>query len=185
MEIGPTLTTARLVLRPPLQSDFDGFAQFSSEEETMRFLGGTMPRGSAWRGMSSIAGSWVLQGYGMFSVIERDTGRWIGRLGPLRPGGKEGDWPGDEVGWGLIAAARGRGYAHEGARAAMDWVFDHLGWEGVIHCIDKRNAPSIAVARRLGSTVQREDVNMPAPFADHVVDLWGQSRAQWRAGSPA
>jgi RimJ/RimL family protein N-acetyltransferase len=149
----------------------------------MRFIGGAAPRNSAWRVMATLAGSWALLGYGMFSVLKRDTGEWIGRLGPWRPGGKEGGWPGDEVGWGLKQSATGQGYVHEGATAAIDWAFDHLGWDNVIHCIDKANTPSIAVAERLGSTVQRENVQLPAPFHTHLVDVYGQSRAQWRARS--
>ena len=34
----------------------------------------------------------------MFSVFEKDSGRWIGRLGPWEPHG----WPGKEVGWGIV-----------------------------------------------------------------------------------
>ena len=34
----------------------------------------------------------------MFSVIEKDSGRWIGRIGPWQPEG----WPGTEVGWSLV-----------------------------------------------------------------------------------
>ncbi|MBL8536585.1 MAG: GNAT family N-acetyltransferase [Hyphomonadaceae bacterium] len=179
--IGPTLTTARLILRPPQHEDFDGFAEMSAEEETMRFIGGVGPRDAAWRGMAMLAGSWSLLGHGMFSVLRRDTGEWIGRLGPWRPGGKEGGWPGDEVGWGLKRAAMGQGYAQEGATAAIDWAFDALGWDHVIHCIDKENAPSIALALRLGSRREREDVPLPAPYDMHKVDIYGQSRAQWEA----
>jgi RimJ/RimL family protein N-acetyltransferase len=181
MTLGPTLTTARLILRPPIQDDIEGFAGMAAEEETMRFIGGLQPRDGAWRAMASLTGSWALLGYSMFSVIEKDTGRWIGRLGPWRPGGEQGGWPGPEVGWGLIAAAQGKGYAAEGATAAIDWAFDELGWDHVIHCIDKRNAPSIALAERLGSSLQREDVPLPAPFDAHRVDTYGQTRAQWKA----
>lgn len=181
MTLGPTLTTPRLILRPPIQGDFDAFAAMSREEETMRFIGGLQPRDAAWRSLSNLAGSWALLGYSMFSVIEKASGRWIGRLGPWRPGGEQGGWPGPEVGWGLIAAAQGKGYAAEGATAAMDWAFDHLGWDRVIHCIDKNNTPSIALALRLGSTLQREDVPLPAPFDMHRVDLYGQTKAQWKA----
>ena len=181
MTPGPTLTTARLILRPPAHEDFDGFAQMGAEEETMRFIGGVAPRDAAWRAMSSLAGSWALLGYGMFSVLRRDTGEWIGRLGPWRPGGKEGSWPGDEVGWGLKASAMGQGFAAEGASAAIDWAFDSLGWEHVIHCIDKKNAASIALAERLGSKLEREDLALPPPFDIYKVDIYGQSRASWRA----
>lgn len=179
--IGPTLTTERLILRPPEQVDFDGYAAMATEEETMRYIGGTAPRDAAWRTMASLAGSWALLGYGMFSVLRRDTGEWIGRLGPWRPGGKEGGWPGDEVGWGLKASAMGQGYAREGATAAIDWAFDYLGWDHVIHCIDKNNAASIALAEKLGSQREREDVTLSPPFEMHKVDLYGQSKAAWKA----
>lgn len=181
--IGPTLTTARLILRPPIQEDFDGFAAMAQEEDTMRYIGGVQPRDGAWRQMSTITGAWALLGFSMFSVLRRDTGEWIGRIGPWRPGGKEGSWPGDEVGWGLKRSAMGQGFAAEGATAAIDWAFDHLGWESVIHCIDKANAPSIALALRLGSTVQRENHRLAPPFQDHMVDIYGQTREQWRVRS--
>jgi len=179
--IGSTLTTARLTLRPPTHADFDGFASMAGEADTMRFIGGLMPRDEAWRLLAMLAGSWSVLGYGMFSVLLRDTGEWIGRLGPWRPGGEEGGWPGAEVGWGLKASAMGKGYAREGATAAIDWAFDHLGWDHVIHCIDKANAPSIALALKLGSGLERENIALPAPFDAHKVDIYGQSRAQWRA----
>jgi RimJ/RimL family protein N-acetyltransferase len=178
--LGPTLTTARLVLRPPQQEDFDGFAQMAAEEETMRFLGGVAPRDAAWRAMATLAGAWALLGYSMFSALKRDTGEWIGRLGPWRPGGEEGGWPGAEVGWGVKRSAAGQGYAQEGAIAAIDWAFDHLGWDHVIHCIDKRNAPSIKLALRLGSKLEREDIALPAPFDMHRCDIYGQSKAAWK-----
>lgn len=184
IEIGPTLETERLILRPPRHEDFDGFAAMAQEEETMRYIGGLTPRDGAWRGMASLAGSWALLGYGMFSVLEKGSGRWLGRLGPWRPGGKEGSWPGDEVGWGLIAAAQGKGYAYEGAAAAIDWAFDTLGWDHVIHCIDKDNIGSIKLAERLGSTRERQDVRLAPPFEEHVVDIYGQSKAAWRSRRP-
>jgi RimJ/RimL family protein N-acetyltransferase len=75
----------------------------------------------------------------------------------------------------------GQGFALEGATAAIDWAFDHLGWDHVIHCIDKQNAPSIALALRLGSKLEREDVQLAPPYEMHRVDIYGQSKAQWMA----
>jgi len=176
MTLGPTLETDRLILRPPAAEDFEAWAAFSADEETMRHLGGVQPRPVAWRFMSAMTGAWTIRGYSMFSVIEKATGRWVGRLGPWRPEG----WPGTEVGWGLSRDAWGKGYATEGAAATIDWAFDVLGWTEVIHTIEPGNAGSQAVARRLGSTVLRQ-VQMPPPFETTVCDVWGQTREQWRA----
>lgn len=177
--IGPTLETPRLILRPPVQADFDGFAGMAQEVDTMRFIGGLAARHGAWRAMATLTGAWSLLGYSMFSVVEKATGRWIGRLGPWYPGGEGGGWPGPEVGWALIASAQGKGYALEGATAALDYVFDVLDWDDVIHCIHKDNAASIRLAERLGSSRWREDVSLPPPL-DTTVDIYGQTKDEWR-----
>lgn len=173
---GPTLETDRLILRPPVQDDLDGWAEMMGDEETSRFIGGVQERAASWRGLSSMAGSWTLLGFGMFSVVEKDSGKWIGRIGPWQPEG----WPGTEVGWGLLKEACGKGYAVEAATASIDWVFDTLGWTEVIHCIDPENTPSQKVAERLGST-NLGSGTLPAPFEQAIVDIWGQSREAWRA----
>ena len=95
---GPTLETARLILRPTSLEDLDGFAALSADPEVARFLGGVQTRAAAWRGLCTIAGSWALQGFSVFSVLEKATGRWVGRIGPWQPEG----WPGTEVGWSLL-----------------------------------------------------------------------------------
>src|SRR5690606_16389669 len=89
---GPTLETERLILRPPALEDFDAYAAFMADEQATRFLGGVQSRSVAWRGFATLGGSWALLGYGMFSVIEKSSGRWVGRLGPWMPEG----WPGTE-----------------------------------------------------------------------------------------
>lgn len=172
--MGPTLETPRLILRPPQADDFDAWAAFGADEETMRHLGGVQARSTAWRGLCTMAGAWTIQGCSMFSVIEKSSGEWVGRLGPWVPDG----WPGTEVGWGIARSRWGSGYATEGATAAIDWAFDTLGWTEVIHCIDAANSASQAVARRLGSSLLRED-RLPPPY-EQPIDVWGQSRDAWR-----
>jgi RimJ/RimL family protein N-acetyltransferase len=176
MGLGPTLTTQRLILRPPTQDDFPAYAQMMADGDHVRFIGGVQTRATAWRMWATIAGSWSLLGFGMFSVIERDTGAWIGRVGPWVPDG----WPGNEVGWGLTRAATGKGYGIEAAGAALDWTFDTLGWKEVIHIIAPENLPSAALAMRLGST-NLKPTQMPPPLDTFVVDAWGQTAQQWRA----
>ena len=116
----------------------------------------------------------------MFSVIEKSSGRWVGRLGPWMPEG----WPGPEVGWAIVRDCWGRGYATEGAIAATNWAFDHLGWPRVIHSIDPDNVASQEVARRLGSR-NLGPGRLPAPYEESRVDIWGQSRDEWSVRQPS
>ena len=83
------IETERLILRPTAPEDFDAWAAFCADEDVMRYLGGVQLRSVAWRGYLSVAGAWAIQGFSMFSVVEKSTGHWIGRLGPWQPEG----WP--------------------------------------------------------------------------------------------
>lgn len=168
------IETERLLLRPPRIEDFDGYAELVGDEEAARHIGGHVVRAAAWRKFLQQPGAWAVQGFGMFSVLDRVSGQWLGQCGPWKPEG----WPGNEVGWSFRRAVWGRGYASEAAIAAMGWAFANLGWQDVIHCIAKENVASQQLARRLGSTLLRES-SLPPPYEMHVVDVWGQSRAQW------
>src|SRR3990170_4115466 len=168
------LITPRLILRPPRAEDLDAWCEMMLDEPTARFIGGVMPRSLCWRQLMTMIGAWHAQGFAMFSVIEKQSGRWIGRLGPWRPEG----WPGDEIGWAIARNYWGRGYASEGASAATNWAFDNLGWTEIIHSIAPANVPSQRVAQKLGSRYLGPGT-LPPPFADDRIDLWGQSREEW------
>lgn len=172
----PRLETERLVLRVPEAADFEGYADMLGDEETARYIGGNSPRSAAWRRFLQMPGAWMVQGFGMFSVVDKQSGEWLGQAGPWQPEG----WPGTEVGWAFRRAAWGKGYAREAAIAAIDWAFARLGWTGVIHCIDPGNLRSRVLAERLGSRLLRT-ARLPAPYDNDVIDVWGQSRDEWDA----
>lgn len=171
----PVLVTARLVLRLPEPQDFEAYACFASDPETMAHLGGALPRALAWRDFTLRAGAWMTRGFAMFSVIERASGRWVGRVGPWAPEG----WPAPEIGWSVAREVVGKGYAHEAAIASIDYAVDTLGWEQIHHMIAPANSRSIALAERLGA-VNRGAVQLPPPLETYRCDAWGQSAAQWR-----
>ena len=173
---GPVLETQRLTLRPIAMKDFPRWAEMMGDPEAAKFLGGAQPAAVAWRGFMSMAGAWSLTGVSMFSLIERDTGLWLGRIGPWQPHG----WPGTEVGWGLHPDAQGKGYGVEAATATINYAFDVLGWTDVIHCIDPDNTPSQRLAERIGSR-NLGPTRLPPPFHELPIDRWGQSREEWRA----
>lgn len=175
--LGPTLTTERLILRPPCLEDLAPFTAFAADEEATRYIGGVQTAHAAWRSLTTQVGSWALHGFSVFSVLERATGKWVGRVGPWFPV----EWPGRELAWGLARAHQRKGYGFEAARAAMTWAFDVLQWTEIIHVIQPANTPSIRLAERLGAQ-RRGQVTMPAPFHTVECHVWGQTREQWRQG---
>ncbi|MGY2810539.1 GNAT family N-acetyltransferase [Bradyrhizobium sp. USDA 4506] len=172
---GPVIETARLILRPWRASDIAGNTRMLSDPETARFITPDhQPVTSelkGWRNAAVISGHWALYGFGMFAVEEKSSAHYIGRVGPYYPP----EWPGFEVGWGIAKEHRGKGYAVEAARAAIDWVFDNFTVDRIIHCIDPANAASQAVARRLGAVNEG-----PSQLEGDVVDIWVTSRQRWQ-----
>jgi ribosomal-protein-alanine N-acetyltransferase len=165
----PTLETERLVLRAPEARDFDAFAAFFTTERS-RFVGGPRSRGLSWRSFAAVIGHWHLRGYGMWSLEARDGGGWIGMVGLWYPE----DWIAREIGWWIgDPAAEGRGLAREAALAARAHAYDALGWTEAFSVIDPDNARSIALATRLGCTLDRSAVTED-----------GQPVLVWRHPSP-
>ena len=176
VDSGPVIETGRLVLRVPQAGDFDRFAELQGDAEAARHIGGSVPRAAAWRRFLWQPGAWQVQGFGMFAVIEKESGLWLGQTGPWKPEG----WPGNEIGYSFHPDAWGKGYATEAATAAIDWALAQLGWDDFIHCIAPENLASQQVAKRLGSMLKGPG-RLPAPHEDAAVEIWGQSREQWQA----
>ena len=145
----PRLTTDRLILRDFAENDFEQYAAMMTDPHVTRYLGDGKPltRVDAWRQMAMLSGHWNLRGFGIWAVEERETARLAGRIGCFQPEG----WPGFEIGYVLAPAFRGRGYATEGARAALRFAREILGRDRVISLIHPDNAASIRVAERLGA----------------------------------
>lgn len=145
----PVLHTERLLLRAFHQGDLDAYAAMVADPEVMRHLadGRPLSRAEAWRQMAMFAGHWALRGFGVWAVEERATGAFIGRIGCFEPEG----WPGFEIAYTLARSAWGRGYAREGAAAALRHAREVLGRDAIISVIRPDNAASIRVATALGA----------------------------------
>jgi RimJ/RimL family protein N-acetyltransferase len=174
---GPIIETPRLKLRRWRGIDVAANTAMLSDPATARFITAdgkpVTEELAGWRNAAIMAGHWVLHGVGMFVVEEKSTGKFAGRVGPWFPPG----WPGFEVGWGIAGDFRGKGYAVEAARAAIDWSFATFELEQIVHSIDCENIASQAVARRLGAEKGRE-----IDLFGHVADVWVTSWSKWQSG---
>jgi len=174
----PLIQTDRLILREWELSDFDAYAAMMADSAVMQFLsltGTPMTRFAAWNSFAIFAGHWLLRGFGFFAVCERETGTFVGHVGPWRPEG----WPDLEVGWTLRSEYWGRGYATEAARAAINYAFEELGCARVISLITPNNVRSIAVAQRLGERLDGE-ITLPHLPPDRKILQYSISKASWR-----
>jgi RimJ/RimL family protein N-acetyltransferase len=71
-----------------------------------------------------------------------------------------------------------QGFAREAVVASIDYAFEVLGWDEVIHVINSKNTASVALAERLGSRDQGPS-QMPAPYENLPVNKYWQTKANW------
>jgi RimJ/RimL family protein N-acetyltransferase len=147
------LKTERLLLRSLRASDLDHYAAMYADREVLRYLaGGPEPwdRCRSWRQMALLVGHWQLVGVGMWAVEHRASGDFVGMIGFAEPEG----WPGFELAWALSRRWWGRGFATEGARAALVYAFTTLEKDPIISLIHPENRASIRVAERIGERLR-------------------------------
>jgi RimJ/RimL family protein N-acetyltransferase len=154
----PMIETEHLILRDMRDSDLDVISDFFDSERS-HFVGGPKNRGESWRVISGVLGHWMLRGYGMWLVQDRATGQPVGGVGHLFPEG----WDEPELGWHLYNGHEGKGYAFEAAQAARAYGAAHFSIPAPISYIDPNNTRSIALAKRLGATFEREGAVMGHP----------------------
>ena len=137
------LTTARLILRT------------WTDGEVAAVLDGTRP--AHWAADFPAEGDHVIAGlfaehpawlgeYGHRQVIERESGLVVGSIGLFWP-------PGDgtlELGYGIVASRRGRGYAPEATRAMAEFALTAPGVHTVCADVELSNPPSIRVLEKAG-----------------------------------
>ncbi len=146
----PILETERLVLRGWRDSDLANFAKFKMNREAAQYVMPNETVAEAWRAMAYMAGHWLLRGFGNWSVEHRQTAEHIGYCGQYYPM----EWPEPEIGWCIYPEFQHQGFATEAAAAALNYSYEKLGWKTAMSLIAKGNAPSMALATRLGATYE-------------------------------
>ena len=171
------IETDRLILRPLEPADADAHIEMMGDKDVASFLTADKTpasREERWRQFASYLGHWQIRGFGWFSAIEKDSGDWVGRVGPWMPEG----WPGLECGWSIKRAHWGKGYAPEAAIASIKWTFDQFpDLYRIISVIDPENQNSQAVARKIGEEKSGEIFD----YWGFKLDVWAADRDAWIA----
>jgi RimJ/RimL family protein N-acetyltransferase len=149
-----TFETARLVLRPRDMGDFDACVAMDNDPEVIRYVG--PPWSTTEEHLAFLRRrirTRYRPGLGYWAIVPREEpARFLGwiLLHPCKVAGAE-----VEIGWRLIRAAWGRGYATEAARPILAQGFAKTDIREVVADIDPENAGSIRVAEKIGLTYKR------------------------------
>lgn len=140
-----TISTPRLTLSQVGRDDTADLMALYSDRDTARFLGGPFGEAEAFEVVAFLCGHWRLRGNGFYAA-RTANGALAGVVGLLTPP----LWPDMELTYTLSPASRGKGYATEAVRAVGVAAFD-AGAPRLVSYIDPHNAPSKALARRVGA----------------------------------
>ena len=148
----PTLTTDRLILRPFEEADYPHAAAMWGDADVVRYIGGvTRSPQDVWFASVRGRGMWDVKGFGYWTVLDRQTGTWLGEAGfsDFRRGMSPdlSEWP--EAGWAFGRASWGRGIGSEVVKRMHAWLDEtHSGKSVCI--IDEDNVASRRVAEKAG-----------------------------------
>jgi ribosomal-protein-alanine N-acetyltransferase len=155
-ETMPTLTTARLLLRPFRDEDIDRLATLMADKDFMRFSLGVFAREKTAEFLNKVIARDRQNLPSQFAVIFRADERLIGYCGffaQIVDGIEE-----LEIGYRMDRAYWNRGLATEAARAVRDYAFNELRLSRVMSLIHPENVASRRVAEKNGMTVEKETV---------------------------
>ena len=162
--------TDRCLVREMTLQDLDALYELYRPQEVTRYLGGLDEdrQKEEARLKDHIRCMYRFYGYGMWAVVEKSTGRLIGRAGFGHLAVEDALMPGDdcfmpekdcpvvedtlrpELGYLIAADKQCQGYATEVCRAILDYGWRELGFSQVYCRIREENHASVHLAEKLG-----------------------------------
>jgi len=164
-KISLTLETERLLLRPMLATDLDMLLLIFTDLNVMAaFSHPPFTRQQMERWLQRNLDHQKKYGYGLFSVLLKDTGELIGDCGLEQME----DMGAAELGYDFRSDVWNRGYATEAAIAVRDYAFNVLHLPQLISLIRVGNLASKRVAEKVGMALAEE-------FTRYGIQYWKYS----------
>ena len=167
-KLSTVLQTERLILRRLSTDDAPFVFELVNDPDWLRFIGDrgvrTLDDARDYIRKGPID-SYERLGYGLYAVERKEGGRPIGICGLVRR-----DFLDDvDIGFALLPAFRGKGYAREAARAVMSHARD-LGLDRILAITSQDNVASQRLLERLGL---REEGNVRLGVDSEWLRLFG------------
>jgi 3-dehydroquinate dehydratase/shikimate dehydrogenase len=148
-----TLETTRLILRPWKDSDFEPFAALCADPRVMQYFPAPLTHTESLELAKKIQSKIEKRGWGLWAVTLPNIADFIGYIGL-----NDVDFlPSIEIGWRLAFPYWGKGYATEGALAALHYGFTTLNLDEIISFTVPANTPSRRVMEKIGMSHNSQD----------------------------
>jgi RimJ/RimL family protein N-acetyltransferase len=161
------------VLRGWRPEDREPFAEMNADPTVMRQFGYTLTREESDARADQAETEFAQQGFGEWAVEIPGETRFAGFVGLAVVNFDASFTPCVEIGWRLASPYWGRGYATEGARAALAFGFERLGLEEIVAYTVPANRRSIRVMEKIGMVFSQEfdhpGIDTGHPLQRHVL----------------
>ena len=167
------IETERLFLREMTQADFEALYKVLSDTEIMRYYPYTFDEEKVKSWIDRNIERYRVFGFGLWSVVLKDTGEVIGDCGLTMQ--NIGGQIKPEIGYHISADKQRKGYAKEAAIAVRDWTFRNTTFNVIYSYMKYDNVPSIKTAISYGCKQVDE-------FEDEVTEVtkvFAISRDEW------
>lgn len=178
------ITTERLILRTWQVEDSEAYFQINQDPKVIEFLAGPITMEQVHHFIQVANNHHEQYGYTFWAIELKKTGELMGFIG-LR----YIDWelpfaPAVEIGWRLGSQYWGKGYATEGAKAALAYGFEQCNLPEIVSFTVPANVRSIRVMERIGLDRDvKGDFSHPKLPADHPLSkhiLYRLTRSSWQ-----
>jgi RimJ/RimL family protein N-acetyltransferase len=172
---GPTIATARLVLRPFIDVDRAPFFALNTHPLVVESLGSSPSRDESDALVERYCEEMAREGWGLWAVEVAGEEPFAGMVGLHRVNPALPCAPAVEIGWRLHPEHWGHGYATEAATASLDFGFGEVGLAEIVAFTTTVNTRSQAVMERIGMLRDRDgDFDHPSlpagsPLRRHVL----------------
>jgi len=144
------LRTPRLILRRWRPADRAPFAAMNADPRVMEFFPAPLSPEETEASIARIEAHFDQHGFGLWAVDIPGMTHFTGFVGLNHPRFEATFTPCVEIGWRLAAEYWNRGFATEGARAALSFGFETLKLDEIVSFTVPENVRSRRVMEKLG-----------------------------------
>lgn len=128
----------------------------NSNEKTMEYFPHVLTREDSKKTLERFSQHFDEHGFTYFLVREKTSGSFIGFIGCKWQDYEHPACPHVDIGWRLLPEFWGKGYATEGAKACLDFIFKNYDFKTIFSCATEQNLASFAVMKKLGMSKTEE-----------------------------
>ena len=151
------LRTPRLRLRQWCPADRAPLAALNADPRVMEYFASTLSAEQSDASLARIQNHFERHGFGLWAVEISGETEFAGFIGLCLCPFEAHFTPAVEIGWRLAAPYWNRGYATEGALAAMSFGFQELQLDQIVSLTAAGNIRSRRVMEKIGMTRDPED----------------------------